>query len=121
MSDDKKAPTIIEYFADLTDPRIERCRRHKLVDIIFIAICGVICGADSFTEMEDFGLEPVRQISSRLTTQADRESAHKPDATSLYSFQLSSPTGSATGGTGSSMNVCAQPPNAAPGAFSPHQ
>lgn len=57
MSDDKKTPTIIEYFADLTDPRIERCRRHKLVDIIFIAVCGVICGADSFTEMEDFGLE----------------------------------------------------------------
>lgn len=57
MSDDKKTPTIIEYFNDLTDPRIERCRRHKLIDIIFIAVCAVICGADSFTEMEDFGLE----------------------------------------------------------------
>jgi predicted transposase YbfD/YdcC len=57
MSDDKKTPTIIEYFNNLTDPRIERCRRHNLVDIIFIAVCAVICGADSFAEMEDFGLE----------------------------------------------------------------
>jgi predicted transposase YbfD/YdcC len=57
MSNDKLTPTIIEYFADLSDPRLERCRQHKLIDIIFIAICAVICGADSFTEMEEFGKE----------------------------------------------------------------
>ena len=38
--------TILEHFADLDDPRVERTRRHKLVDIIAIAICATICGAD---------------------------------------------------------------------------
>ena len=41
--------TILDHFADLDDPRVERTRRHKLVDIIAIAICATICGADSST------------------------------------------------------------------------
>ena len=32
----------------LEDPRIERSKRHKLLDIITIAICAIICGADSW-------------------------------------------------------------------------
>jgi predicted transposase YbfD/YdcC len=44
-----------EYFADLPDPRIERCRRHKLIDIVTIAICSVLCGGEGFTDMEEFG------------------------------------------------------------------
>ena len=41
--------TILDHFADLDDPRVERTRRHKLVDIIAIAICATICGADSWS------------------------------------------------------------------------
>jgi predicted transposase YbfD/YdcC len=48
-------PALIEYFADLPDPRMERCRAHRLNDIIVIAILSVICGAEHFTEMEAFG------------------------------------------------------------------
>jgi predicted transposase YbfD/YdcC len=44
-----------EYFAGLPDPRIERCRRHKLIDIVTIAICSVLCGGEGFTDMEEFG------------------------------------------------------------------
>ena len=44
-----------EYFASLPDPRIERCRRHKLIDIVTIAICSVLCGGEGFTDMEEFG------------------------------------------------------------------
>jgi predicted transposase YbfD/YdcC len=44
-----------EYFADLPDPRIQRCRRHKLIDIVTIAICSVLCGGEGFTDMEEFG------------------------------------------------------------------
>ncbi len=44
-----------EYFASLPDPRIERCRRHKLIDIVTIAICTVLCGGEGFTDMEEFG------------------------------------------------------------------
>ena len=30
--------SVLDHFADLDDPRVERTRRHKLVDIIAIAI-----------------------------------------------------------------------------------
>ena len=38
----------------LEDPRIDRCKRHQLLDIA-IAICAVICGADSWVYVELFG------------------------------------------------------------------
>jgi predicted transposase YbfD/YdcC len=43
------------YFADLADPRVDRTKLHHLLDIIAIALLGVICGADSWTEIEAFG------------------------------------------------------------------
>ena len=36
-------------------PRVDRCKRHQLLDIITIAICAVICGADSWVHVEMFG------------------------------------------------------------------
>jgi predicted transposase YbfD/YdcC len=42
-------------FAGLTDPRIDRTKLHPLTDIVVIALCAVICGADSWTEVEEFG------------------------------------------------------------------
>ncbi len=47
--------SIIEHFSEVKDPRIERHKRHKLLDIMVIAICGVICGADGWAAMETFG------------------------------------------------------------------
>jgi predicted transposase YbfD/YdcC len=44
-----------DYFGELPDPRVERTKRHKLLDIVAIAICGVICGADNWVEIEEFG------------------------------------------------------------------
>ncbi len=43
------------YFSRLQDPRDWRGRRHLLSDIVVIAILAVICGADHWTEMEEFG------------------------------------------------------------------
>ena len=54
MAQSAKA-TILEHFAELEDPRVERTRRHKLVDILAIAICATICGADSWVHIEIFG------------------------------------------------------------------
>jgi predicted transposase YbfD/YdcC len=42
-------------FATLEDPRVERTKLHQLLDIITIAICAVICGADDWSEIELFG------------------------------------------------------------------
>jgi predicted transposase YbfD/YdcC len=55
MSTQTAPPSLLEYFADLPDPRIERCKEHALIDIIAIAILATICGAEHFTEMEEFG------------------------------------------------------------------
>lgn len=43
------------FFAGLNDPRVERTKAHLLEDILFIGIAGVICGAETWNEMEDFG------------------------------------------------------------------
>src|SRR5438270_7404450 len=42
-------------FAALQDPRVERTKLHQLLDIITIAVCAVICGADDWSEIELFG------------------------------------------------------------------
>ena len=46
---------ILEHFADLEDPRVEYLCDHKLIDIVGMAICAVICGADSWVEVESYG------------------------------------------------------------------
>ena len=46
---------IHEYFATVTDPRVERTKLHLLMDILVMAICAVICGADTWVEMEAYG------------------------------------------------------------------
>ena len=38
---------LLDYFEDLYDPRIECGKPHSLLDIIAIAICVDICGADT--------------------------------------------------------------------------
>ena len=47
--------SLVEHFSDLTDPRVERTREHKLLDIVAITICAVICAADGWTDVEAFG------------------------------------------------------------------
>ena len=47
---------ICEYFAGVPDPRIERSQLHPLTTILVLSLCAVICGADSFVAIEQFGL-----------------------------------------------------------------
>lgn len=44
-----------DHFADLPDPRIDRCRRHALLDVVTIALCAVICGANTWVGVAEFG------------------------------------------------------------------
>jgi len=46
---------IESYFSELTDPRVVGRSRHKLIDIMVIGICTVICGGDDYEAMEAFG------------------------------------------------------------------
>lgn len=50
-----RRPTLVECFSEVEDPRVERTRLHSLVSILVIALCATICGADHFTEMEEYG------------------------------------------------------------------
>ena len=47
--------SIRHHFADLIDPRTERCRLHELLDIVGIALCAVIAGAESWPAVEAYG------------------------------------------------------------------
>jgi predicted transposase YbfD/YdcC len=46
---------LVDCFAEIADPRLDRQKRHQLIDIMVIAICAVICGAEHWTEVEAFG------------------------------------------------------------------
>jgi predicted transposase YbfD/YdcC len=46
-----------DHFQDLTDPRVERTRKHPLINIAFIAVCGVLSGANSFAAIQEFGCD----------------------------------------------------------------
>ena len=48
----KDVKSIVEHFADLPDPRRTVNRRHVLVDVIVLSICGVLAGADGPTGIE---------------------------------------------------------------------
>jgi predicted transposase YbfD/YdcC len=47
--------SLLAHFQTLEDPRLERSRLHLLIDIIALTICAVICGADSWVEVQKYG------------------------------------------------------------------
>jgi hypothetical protein len=47
--------TPINYFTDLPDPRLDRIKDHLMEDIIFITIAAVICGAETWNDIENYG------------------------------------------------------------------
>lgn len=51
----EQSTSIIDHFSQIPDPRIDCGKLHNLVEIMVIAICGVICGADDWASIEEFG------------------------------------------------------------------
>jgi len=47
--------SLIEHFEMLSDPRMDRTKEHDLIDVLIIAVCTLLCGGESFNDMEDFG------------------------------------------------------------------
>jgi hypothetical protein len=47
--------SLLTHFASLEDPRDRRGKEHLLLDIVSLTICAVICGADSWTDIEEYG------------------------------------------------------------------
>ena len=59
--------SLLDHFRDLPDPRIERTRRHELIDILTIGICTLLCGGETFNDMEDFGWAKEAWLRTFLT------------------------------------------------------
>lgn len=45
----------MDHFKGVTDPRVDRTKGHLLEDIIFLTIAAVICGAETWNDMESYG------------------------------------------------------------------
>jgi predicted transposase YbfD/YdcC len=57
MQQQPSAPSrnLKDHFRQLADPRIGPAKRHELLDILLIAVCAMLCGAEGFTEIAQCG------------------------------------------------------------------
>lgn len=56
MSDPtQRSASLLEHFKDLKDPRAQHLIEHRLLDIIAITICAIICGAETWVDIESYG------------------------------------------------------------------
>ena len=51
-----KTANFAQHFADLPDPRIDRTKKHALIDILFITLCATIVGASNWEAVRQFGV-----------------------------------------------------------------
>ncbi len=58
--------TISEHFSDLEDPRVDRTKLHKLIDILTITICAVNAVADTWVDIEAYGQSKHRWLKRFL-------------------------------------------------------
>src|SRR5512143_3167758 len=58
--------TFHHHFRDLDDPRVKRTRRHPLINIVFMAVCGVLSGANSIAGIHEFAIDRRRWFSRYL-------------------------------------------------------
>jgi len=56
----------VAHFADLPDPRTGRNCQHLLLEILVIAFCAVLCGADGWEDMERFGIAKQEWLQAHL-------------------------------------------------------
>jgi predicted transposase YbfD/YdcC len=59
--------SIGSYFESLSDPRHTRNRKHLLVDIVVIAVCGMVCGCDGPTAIHRWASNRLEWLKQFLT------------------------------------------------------
>ena len=53
---DMTAPeSLIEHFSKLEDPRVDRNKKHELIDVIVLCVRAVVSGAEGWSDIEEFG------------------------------------------------------------------
>ena len=63
---DEPSVTLLEHFKELEDPRVGYLIEHRLLDIIGLTICAVVCGADTWVDIELYGKAKEEWLSSFL-------------------------------------------------------
>ena len=53
--EESRSAALLEHFGELADPRIDRHKEHKLIDILVIAICAILCEANDWVAVETLG------------------------------------------------------------------
>ncbi len=66
-SNSKQTLSLIDHFKAIPDPRLNRTKNHELIDILVISICTLLCGGESFNDMEDFGHAKLDWFKTFLT------------------------------------------------------
>jgi predicted transposase YbfD/YdcC len=66
MSTSSAIRSLSEHFVTLKDPRVERTKLHPLLSVVTIALCAVICGAESWDDIAEFGRAKDEWLSSFL-------------------------------------------------------
>jgi len=59
--------SIASYFESLSDPRHARNRKHLLIDIVVIAVCGLVCGCDGPTAIHRWATNRREWLDGFLT------------------------------------------------------
>ena len=57
MKSEARLETLKSCFEALPDPRVVGRTRHRLIDIMFLTLCAVICGMDDWEAIEEWGQE----------------------------------------------------------------
>lgn len=58
--------TIVAFFEEIEDTRNGNAIRHKLIDILMLAVLAVLCGAEGFVEIEQFGISRIAWLKKFL-------------------------------------------------------
>ena len=60
---DMTAPqSLIEQFSERKDPRVEKNKKHELIDVIVLCVCAVVSGAEGWSDIEEFGLAKLKWL-----------------------------------------------------------
>lgn len=57
---------LADHFANLKDPRVERCRLYPLLEILIISLCATLCGAEGWEHMNEWGIAKQTWLKENL-------------------------------------------------------
>ena len=58
--------SFLDYFQDIKDPRIDRKKLYPMEEIFLVTICGVICGAEGWSDLWLFGKRKLAYLRTIL-------------------------------------------------------